>query len=121
MNENSSAGAEAGIRAGSSSIGSGVDVDTDGNRVIHPDVTIVKARSEAEEGSLHVGAQVGPKFDARVGLSSRHENTVQHKHSEDNGDLTFQVGESGVGFKAFHTDDKAEDERGFGFGPSFEY
>ncbi|HEY9772378.1 MAG TPA: hypothetical protein V6C81_01060 [Planktothrix sp.] len=121
FNDNSSVGGEAGVRAGSASIGTGVDVDTYGNTVIRPDVALLKAKSDNEEGSLHVIGQVGPAADVKAGISAQHRTYVDQQSYDDNSDVSFQVGQNGVGFKNVQSNDQMTDERGFGFGKAFDY
>ena len=117
LNENSSAGAEAGARLGKASLGSGVDIKTDNNTMVRPEVNIIKAKVGNDETKLNVAAQVGPRADAQVGIG------VDNVHTDGQGAhvtgdvLSAGIGESGINARATHKTDSARDTRGYGFGP----
>jgi len=74
LNDNSAIGAQVGVRAGDASLGTGAEITTDGNRVIRPDVQIVKARVADDETIVDGGFQFGPNFDAKVVGGVKHQN-----------------------------------------------
>jgi hypothetical protein len=117
LNENSSAGAEAGARIGQASIGSGVDVETAGNTMIRPEVNIIKAKVENDETQLNVAAQVCPKADAQVGIGVNNIHTDATGRHMTKDILSAGAGESGVNARSTHKTDASTDTRGYGFGP----
>jgi hypothetical protein len=117
LNEDSSAGAEAGAHLGKASIGSGADVKTDNNTMVRSEVNIIKAKVANDETQLNVAAQVGPRADAQVGIGVDNiHSDVQGRHVT--GDvLSAGIGESGINLRATHKTDAGRDTRGYGFGP----
>jgi hypothetical protein len=117
LNDNSSAGAEAGAHLGKASLGSGVDIKTDNNTMVRPEVNIIKAKVGNDETQLNVGAQVGPRADAQVGIGVDNIHTDDQGAHIDGNVLSAGVGESGINARATHKTDAGRDTRGYGFGP----
>lgn len=118
LNENSSAGLGSSVRLGDASLGAGADIRTGGNSFIRPGVHI-DAGNGPDRTRFEVAGQVGPKFDARVGTGFEHINNMYG--TENGAELTFGVGQSGVGFKATEKYNGFRNVKTAGFGPDYEW
>lgn len=116
LNENSSIGAGSHVRLGDASLGVGTDITTGGNSYVRPGVHI-DAGNGPDRTRFEVAGQVGPKFDARIGTGFAHINDMYG--TENGAELTFGVGQSGLGFRATEKDNGYRNVRALGVGPDY--
>jgi hypothetical protein len=115
LNDSSSVGGNVKTTLAEASLGAGADVNSKGNTVINPDV-YVNADSGQEKARLDVGAQVGPTLDVRAGTGY---NTSDRYNDYRSGELSFGVGQSGIGAKATDTNNGQQTTAKAGIGPDY--
>ena len=116
LNDNSSVGGSAGTTLENASLGAGADVNSNGNRVVNPDVYITADSGQQAKARYDVGAQVGPALDVRAGTAYATTDAYNTQHG---GQLSFGVGQSGIGVKATDTLNGQERTASAGIGPDY--
>jgi hypothetical protein len=115
LNDNSSVGGNVKTTLQDASLGAGADVSSQGNTVINPDVYI-NADSGQERARYDVGAQVGPKLDVRAGTGY---DTTDRNNDQHGGDISFGVGQSGIGAQTTETVNGRQTTAKAGIGPDY--
>jgi hypothetical protein len=115
LNEDSSLGGGVKTNLQEASLGAGADIDSQHNTLVSPDV-YVNADSGRENARLDVAAQVGPTLDVRAGTGYDTTDRNQDQHS---GQLSFGVGQSGVGAKTVDTYNGQQTTAKVGWGPDY--
>jgi hypothetical protein len=115
LNDNSSVGGNVKTTLQDASLGAGADVSSKGNTVVNPDVYI-DADSGQERARYDVGAQVGPKLDVRAGTGY---DTTDRNNNQHAGDISFGVGQSGIGVQTTETLNGQQTTAKAGIGPDY--
>lgn len=97
VSRDSSAGAGVGAHLGQASFETGAAIDSDGNRLLRPNVSL-SAGGRDSRGKLGVGAQLGPKLDAKVYSGYASKNLASGTNSQH--EVALHAGQSGIGLSS---------------------